>query len=192
MSVANPYAPPTARVEDLCGDPVAAEATRREHIAHETSIRALGLLCVIGGILMLVRAGWILMFGMTFGLSLLFVSRLIVPFLLVTGALSIAAGVGILQLRLWARVPAVALLLVGLLAALIGARVALVAAPITALIGACFLLVLFAGNSRRLFAPDYRAIVAATPQVKYRVSILLCIVLAVAISVFGMSITVGL
>lgn len=191
MSAANPYAAPKARVEDSI-DLGAAEAERREHIAHETVVRAAGVIAIVGGLLVLAVRVWIAMFGMQ-AVSLRFVLfyELVFPLLVVVGVCSIATGVGLLRLSRWARIGALVLSCVGFLLAARSATFGFRVAPFGVLISACFLFVLLAPKGRRLFAPDYTDIVAATPHVEYRTSRLLWGMLAVVVGTSAVLIAAG-
>ena len=168
MSSVNPYAAPKARVDDVSGASPDAEAIRREHITHETSVRSIGTLYYIGGFILLGIAASFF-FGRTteVGGALLTVIEI---FYVVLGALSIVVGRGIRQLKPWARVTTIVLSIVGL-----------IGFPVGTLINGCILYLLFAAKGRRIFAADYAGIVAATPHVKTRTSIAVWIVLGVLV-----------
>src|SRR5258705_8019418 len=51
----NPYAAPTARVDEVGANPE-AEAIRRAHLSHEASIKAVGVLYYLGGVLITIGA----------------------------------------------------------------------------------------------------------------------------------------
>jgi hypothetical protein len=181
VSAANPYAAPKARVEDPI-DVEAAAAVRREHIAHETVVRAAGVIAIVGGLLVLAAYVWIAIFGMQ-AVSLRFVLfyQLVFPLLVVVGVCSIAAGAALLRLSRWGRVAALVLSCVGFLLAARSATFGFRVAPLGVLISACFLFVLLAPKGRRLFAADYTDVVVATPHVQYRTSSLLWVLLAIVV-----------
>ena len=100
MSVAaNPYAAPTARVDDVAANPE-AEAIRRAHIGHETSIRAVGLLYYLGGVLGLVTAVSPVLVGVPMELP----SAIPMLLLAVLAVGTLFAGWGVRALRPWARI----------------------------------------------------------------------------------------
>jgi len=164
MSV-NPYATPKAAVTDDGAGSV-AEAVRKEHIAHEASVKAVGLLFILGGLLTLIGAGVGLFApGATAGED----SAVLVFAGLAIGALSIAylaCGWGLRTLKPWARIPAVVLAAIGLLGF-----------PIGTLINAYILWLLLSRKGRMVLSTDYAAIVEATPRIKYRTSVVVWIVL---------------
>ncbi len=172
MSVTvNPYAPPKARVEDVVQSSPDAEAIRREFLKHETSVRSIGTLYYLAGALLCISA---LFLGYVY-----FNARSQVPVMLITpiylllGVLSILLGRGIKSLRPWARTTAIVLACVGLLGV-----------PVGTAINAYILYLLLSKKGKRVFAEDYAAIIAATPQIKYRGSMLTWILLAIALVLF--------
>ena len=56
LGTPNPYATPKAMVADD-GAGSEAEAVRKEHITHEASVKAVGILFMLGGVLTLIGAG---------------------------------------------------------------------------------------------------------------------------------------
>jgi hypothetical protein len=160
----NPYAAPAARVEDV-GASSEAEAIRRAHISHEASIKAVGLLYYLGGI----------------GVTLVAVAALagapsapsdvaIVLLLVALGAAQLFAGWGVRALRSWGRIVGCVLSAIGLLGF-----------PIGTLINGYILYLFLSKKGRTIFAPAYQDVIAATPHVKYRTSVLVWIFLALLI-----------
>ena len=172
MSAAvNPYAPPKAHVDDVAAIDSDAEAVRREHIRRETSIRSIGALYYLCGVLVAVCGVLILV-------AYLAVDRKPVSLgggvaLLVIAALQFALGGGIRRLRPWARNIIAALACIGLLGF-----------PLGTLINVYILYLLFSKQGKRIFEPDYADIVAATPAVKYRTSTVTWVALAVLLLIF--------
>jgi len=158
----NPYAAPTARVEDQDTE---AERIRREHIGHESSIKAVGLLYyLVGGVFVLLA------------ITSLFVARvtdgaLVVLFFLAIGGIQVAVGWGLRALRPWGRVVGAILSVLGLLGF-----------PIGTLINGYILWLYFSKKGNAIFAPEYKAIIAATPQVKYGSSIIVWILIALVLA----------
>ena len=155
--IANPYAAPTARVDDIPANSE-AEAIRRAHISHEASIKAVGLLDYLGGAMLLLGA-----VGFLFGPDP-------VLFTLLFAALGVGlcfAGWGVRGFRPWGRYVSVALAAIGLLGF-----------PIGTIINGYILYLLLSKKGRTIFSPEYRDVVAATPHVKYRTSIVVWIFLA--------------
>lgn len=184
MSTPNPYAPPQARVADVSVATTAAEAIRREHIKHEAAVRSIGTLYYFGGIMMLVLA---LVFGFG-GLPMPGVEAppvlawVVSAVYAVLAVISIVVAYGLRRLRSWARVATIVLATFGLLGF-----------PVGTLVSAYILYLLLAAKGRRVFAADYADIVAATPQVRYRTSLLVwALVFALVITaVIVIVLTVG-
>jgi hypothetical protein len=172
MSVTtNPYAPPKARVEDVVQASSDAEAIRREFLKHETSVRSIGTLYYLAGGLLCVSA--IFLAYVYFRVQSQVPVTIITPIYVLLGVLSILLGRGIKSLRPWARTTAVVLACVGLLAV-----------PVGTAINGYILYLLLSKKGQRIFEADYADIVAATPHIQYRGSLLTWILLAVALVLF--------
>lgn len=161
----NPYAPPTAHVADIgSGADPHADAIRQEHIKHETSIRSVGILYYLASFSMVIGGIGLLTLGfkgeqtqLGFAIGLIY---------LILGALSLVFARGIRQLKPWARTTCIVLSAVGLLGF-----------PVGTLINGYILYLMLASKGKRIFEPDYPAIITATPHIKYRTSILVWVVL---------------
>lgn len=180
--VDNPYAPPLAVVAptDDGDDP---RAIRARHIQHEASLRAFGLLFLLGGGAMLLVAG-VLLAGLPGsdwdGRSLW--ADGVVPVSLIGGiaGLQLSAGVGLRRLAPWAKAPA------GL-----AAGVSLLNIPVGTVIGGYGLYLVFSPKGRAVLSADYAAVRAQTPDMRPRTSTVtwallgLLVVLAVGLLVVG-------
>jgi hypothetical protein len=155
----NPYAAPTAPVEDVAANPE-ADAIRRAHIGHEASIKAVGILYYLGGVVIMVGA---------------VASMQANPFpalgLFAVGVAQLFAGWGVRGLRPWGRIVGCVLSALGLLGF-----------PIGTLINAYILYLFLSKKGRTIFAPEYQDVIAATPDVKYKTSIVVWIVLALLVA----------
>ena len=165
-AAANPYAPPAARVDDNVAADSAAEALRREHIAHEASVRAVGFLYYLGGVLLAIVA-----LASLFVTQKEFGSAAVALMLAAMAAAQLAAGWGVRGLRKWGQVVGCVLSALGLLAF-----------PVGTLINLYVLYLLLSKKGRTIFSPEYREVVAATPHVKYKTSILVWIFLALLVA----------
>jgi hypothetical protein len=155
----NPYATPRSTVADE-GAGSEAEAVRTQHITHEASVKAVGVLFMLGGLLTLIVAAAGLLAPATAGGA---VDGMLVAAGLAVSALSIVylgSGWGLRALRPWARVPAVVLAAIGLLGF-----------PIGTLINAYILWLLLSRKGRTVLSAEYAAVVKVTPHIKYRTSI---------------------
>jgi hypothetical protein len=166
MATANPYAAPAAPVEDVSPN-AEAEAIRREHINHEASIKAVGFLYYIGGVAVTISG--IVTLGGKDGPAMAVV-------LMLVGVAQFFAGWGVRGLTKWGRVAGCILSGLGLLAF-----------PIGTLINAYILYLFLSKKGRTIFAPEYKDVIAATPHVKYKTSIVVWIFLALigALILFG-------
>jgi hypothetical protein len=153
---ANPYAAPAARVDDVPAN-AEAEAIRRAHINHEASIRAVGFLYYLGGVVLTI-GGLLSLSGSSTGMPV---------FLAAAGVAQVFAGWGVRGLTKWGRILGCILSALGLLAF-----------PIGTAINAYILYLFLSKKGRTIFAPEYQGVIAATPHVKYRTSIIVWIFLA--------------
>lgn len=175
MSAANPYAPPRANVEETGDAPSGAQAVRQEHIRHEAAVRSIGVLYYISAFAM-VAGSIVFLIGAVAAMN----DATEPGFLLVgataayggLGALTFFVARGIRQLRSWARSVCTVLSIIGL-----------IGFPLGTLINGYILYLLHCAKGKRVFAPDYAAIVAATPHVKYRTSVVVWIVLGILVLV---------
>lgn len=165
----NPYAPPAARVADVSGANSEAEAIRQEHIKHEASVRSVGILYYIGGAVSVLGGLVLLPLAVTEQAGFAYAIGGVL--LLVLGGFSLIVAHGIRQLKPWARTACIVLSVIGLLDI-----------PIGTLISAYILYLMLAAKGKRIFQPDYAAIVAATPHIRYRTSIVVWIFLAILLA----------
>jgi len=169
----NPYAAPAAPVEDVSAN-AEAEAIRKAHISHEASIKAVGILYYLGGT------------GVTLvALAALFSARQDAlglgasVGLLALGAGQLSAGWAVRALRPWGRT-------VGCILSAIG----LIGFPIGTLINGYILYLFLSKKGRTIFAPEYQDVIAATPHVKYRTSIIVWIFLALVVLLIAVAVLV--
>jgi hypothetical protein len=165
----NPYAAPAAPVADISAN-AEAEAIRRAHISHEASIKAVGLLYYLGGVGVTLAAAASLLGARD-------TSVMVTLLLIALGVGQFFAGWAVRALQRWGRILGCVLSGLGLLGF-----------PIGTAINAYILYLFLSKKGRTIFAPEYQAVIAATPEVKYRTSIVVWIFLAllVALLAFGM------
>jgi hypothetical protein len=164
---ANPYAAPAAAPGDLplLNDP---EAVRREHIAHEASVRSIGTLYLLGAI-GLTGCTLFYAYAMVSGGPLAEESAWsLVGFLAVMTALHFWLGSGLRKLKKPARAVAAILTAIGL-----------IGIPIGTIISAYVLYLLMSRKGNMVFSPEYKQIIEITPNVKYKTSKVVWIVLGV-------------
>lgn len=146
------------------------ERIRKEHIKHEASVKSVGFLYFLGaGFLALMGVIALLAttgtsanrpeFGMTMG----------VMFIAVAGV-QVWAGFGLRQLKSWARIPAGVLSGLGLLAF-----------PLGTLINGYILYLLFCKKGTMVFSEQYQQVIAETPHIKYRTSIVVWVLVGLLV-----------
>jgi hypothetical protein len=163
----NPYAAPTAPVEDVSAHPE-AEAVRKAHIKHEASIKSVGTLYFLGAIVTTL-GGLLGVTGRLKGDEDVVTSAV----MLVLGVALFFAASGVGNLRPWGRI-------VGCVLSGIG----LIGFPIGTLINGYILYLFLSKKGRTIFSPEYQGVIAATPHIKYRswlVWIFLALVLIVVL-----------
>jgi hypothetical protein len=170
----NPYAPPKARVADIVPEIGEADAIRREHIKREAAIRSVGSLYYLGGAMICLVAIAIFLgssnISRSLNLSHSLPAGIAGVILLVVGALSCFVARGLRQFRPWARTTSIVLAVIGL-----------VRVPVGTLVNAYILYLLLSQKGRRIFQSDYADIVAATPDIKYRGSIVTWILVGILV-----------
>jgi len=163
----NPYAAPTAPVEDVSAN-AEAEAIRKAHINHEASIKAVGILYYLGGVGVTLAA----IAGLMAANGAADAGRMVG--LLAVGVGGFFAGYGVRALRPWGRIVGCVLSVLGLLGF-----------PVGTLINAYILYLYLSKKGRTIFAPEYQDVIAATPHVKYKTSIIVWIFLALIVALIA-------
>ena len=159
----NPYAPPKAAVEDVSASSE-AEAIRRAHISHEASIKGIGTLYYLAALIVVLGTLAAIFSALRNRPSFVAMVAVLALFGLLTAA-SFAMGRGLRRLRPWVRVPTIVLAGLGLLGF-----------PLGTLINGYILWLVLSKKGQLILSPEYAAIVEATPQVKYRTSLIAWIV----------------
>ncbi|MFG0288506.1 MAG: hypothetical protein ACF8CQ_10040 [Rhodopirellula sp. JB044] len=171
----NPFAPST-QVDEAPAEPASDDvrAYRQYHIAHEASVKSIGLLHWLSGVLMLLVG-----IGMLIG-SMTAVGPDVMWMLVVGGALAVLGGlwiwlgVAIRRFNPIARIVTCILSVIGLLSF-----------PIGTLINGYFLYLLLSQKGQAIFDPSYQRVIAETPDIKYRTSNLVWAVLILFIALIG-------
>jgi hypothetical protein len=171
----NPYAPsnfgPDAASFESQGD---AESIRRAHISHEASIKSVGILYYLGGFITLMAALAVLLTAQD--LPPIEVVVLLVVYLIL-GALGLVAGYGIRRLTAWGRIISAVFAVIGL-----------IGVPIGTIINGYILWLIFSKKGQMVFSPEYKAIIEATPHVKYKTSLIVKVFLALLLLLILMGI----
>ncbi len=198
----NPFEAPVAgigqRADDLDLIDEGAEAIRREHIRHETSIKALGVLNYLGAIITALAAFFLLAVasgalpanpppnmtpeeGRTFNG---YMGGILLAFSLLNGGI----GYGMRHLLGWARWALIILISIGLLNTAVqiirvasinpdALALAVGNAIIPFLIQTYILSLVASAKGRVIFSPEYKAVIAKTPHIRTRTSPIVWILL---------------
>jgi hypothetical protein len=163
MKDGDPYRAPTANLSFATSASDDVVAVRQAHIGHERQLKSIGLLFGLGAALMLVALVTVLvrlgaggvgnereLFGVIGG------SLLIGVFAVMAGALAY----GYRTLSPWVKYVGTPISVIGLLAI-----------PVGTLVHGYILYLLWCEKGRRVLAPDYAAIIRATPAVRYKVTV---------------------
>jgi len=156
---ANPYAAPSAVVADVQPGLSEAESVRQAHIRHERQIKSIGALYFLGAAVFAIST---VVLGGTIGtapFSAAFGTGMVAAYA-VLAVISGTIGYGFRKLRPWVRIPG------GIMSAL-----GLLAFPLGTLVNTWALWAMFSAKGQVVLAPDYAAIIAATPHVRYRYSL---------------------
>ncbi len=161
------------------GDPLNtdAEQLRKEFLSHEASVKSVGILYLLGGVILALAAmvgpfvarpnpdapGWIpwLVSGVIAGLAVL--------------QFWIASGIR--NLKQWSKIPVA-----------IFSGVGLIGIPIGTLINGYILFLFFGKKGKIVFSDRYRGAIAATPHIKYRTSIIIWIFVGLLVALFAVGI----
>jgi DNA-directed RNA polymerase subunit RPC12/RpoP len=154
-----------------------AEAIRQAHIKHEASVKSVGVLYYLGAAVVLLSA----VFGLMAGARNASGSLPIMVVLLVLGILQVWVGTGLRGLKSWARIPASILSGIGLLGF-----------PLGTLINAYILYLLLCEKGKTVFSDEYKEVIAATPHIKYKTSILVWIVFILLLALLGLGLFAAL
>ena len=168
-AAASPYAAPVSNVDDVSANPE-AEAIRKEHISREASIKSIGILYYLGGAF-LALAGGLALVGPRQDLAVFMIVG--IPL----GVGQVFVGWGLRQLKKWAQITSCIISAVGLFAF-----------PVGTLINAYILYLLLTKKGRTVFTPEYQEVIAATPDVKYRTSIIVWIFLALLVALIALAV----
>jgi hypothetical protein len=200
----NPYAAPEAELgapaaagtdEDLAR----AEAIRSAYLAHEASVKSLGSLHYLGALFFGIAALGLGAYVMTarvgnnpFSAAM---TAAAVLYVVMTG-LNVALGNGLRGLRPWARWTDAVLMGLSFLSsllAMVGWLIAQLYAPLLGgslglLFQAYILHILLSSKASVVFSPEYREIIARTPHLRYKTSLLVKFVLAVFVGLITLAI----
>lgn len=174
----NPYQAPA--VAEVVAAKTDAETMRRKYLSHEVSVKGVGNLFVLCGVL-----GGIGLMSMLAGVASGGSAREILVLALCggIGVLQFIAGLGLRKFtragRIRASIIAAIWLIgfpIGMLASIAGPfdlvpyGVSLIGFPIGTVIGAYVLYLLLGAKGKAVFSPEYQAVIAEAPQIRHRTS----------------------
>lgn len=160
----NPYAAPETEVSLAESSD---ESIRRELIKHETSVKSIGLLYWLGGILLIIGGAGAFFNGEADGITAGLMS-------LTFAAFFIIVAISIRKLQQWARIASIVISCIGLLGF-----------PIGTVINGYILYLLLSKKGGRIFSPSHQEVIANTPHIKYGTSKTAWIVLVVFLLLLG-------
>lgn len=156
----NPYEPPKSDISDAVSKAV---EIREAHLSHEASVRAFGILYYLAGMMFgLGGLGQLILATEQFETSLFAMGAGII----LIGVIYLWIGYGLRRLRSKVRHIAGFFAVIGLLGF-----------PIGTIINGYLLYLLYAKKGKMVFSEEYQEIRAATPEMKYRTSIIIWIFL---------------
>lgn len=159
----NPYATPDS-------DPLATtsevDKIRKDHLNHEASIKSIGILYLLSGPIFVVL-GILPVFG---GVSVDVLEVVLSITFVVLGLAQIWTGEKLRKLSSRARIPAA-----------IFAGIGLLGFPLGTIVGIYFLYLLLGKKGRMVLSEPYREVIAATPHIRYKTSIVVWILLALLV-----------
>ena len=147
------------------------EEIRKTYLNHEASVQSIGFLYLIGAVATLVSG--ILSF---FREKNFIEGAIIGVFLIALGVLQGWVGLKLRKLDPTSKTPATILACAGLLAF-----------PLGTIINAYILYLLHSAKGKFIFSEDYRAVIAATPHIKYKMSVVIWgLVLIIVLLLLGL------
>jgi hypothetical protein len=151
---------------------------RRDHIKHEASVKSIGVLYYLGAGLLIIAG--ILAFVSEEDESL--ITKVLVGFVLLgLGLLQLCVGWGLRRLRSWSRIPTIILSAIGLLAF-----------PIGTLIHGYIMYLVVCKKGAVVFSDEYKSVIEATPDIRYKTSIVVWILLGILIAIVGLGLIAAL
>ncbi len=165
------WTPPKSNLQDTANEDIID--MRNRYLKHEVAVKSVDTLYYFGALLLMIVA--IVMFLDTkSGLGM----RLVVSgFCFGVGALQFWVGRGIRGLKSWARVP------VGVLSG-----IGLLGFPMGTLINGYILYLVFSAKGRTVFSEEYQEVIAQTPDIKYRSSIIAWAFLGLLLAVIAIAV----
>jgi len=181
--IQNPYAaaPVSSSLENA---PEGAEAIRNQYLSHEASVKSIGLLYILGGLLGILVGLAYVGGGIAFMTNPALLkgaqnqdTSLVLFIMIIMGAVCLAMS----ALQLYAAFNIRKLGGPGRVIITVFSCIGLLAIPVGTLISAYFLYLLWSEKGKYIFTPDYKKVVEATPHIKYKTSIVVWILLGLLV-----------
>jgi hypothetical protein len=205
--LSNPYAAPQAEIGTTAWDfglgDDEAEYIRRTHLNHEANIKSIGSLIILGGIFLTLGAVLIVSGvgnnpGATTPLP-----TWVATLYGILGPVSIVLGVGLQRLQPWARWTQVVLAVLGMLGGVVNTIVTIRTQPqlseligcfavVGFLINGCYLYLLLSPKATMIFSSQYKEIIAKTPHIRCRTSLLVKIFVGLFLFLVAFMIIAGI
>lgn len=172
----NPYAAPRhatiPETEHASGDD---ETIRKKYLSAEANIQSLGSLYCLAAIFAGVACVMNLysVFGVRRGVVIPEVMQsmmLMAGMMFLFSVLYAGTGMGLRRQKVWSRWVATVFSAIGL-----------IAFPVGTIFAALFLYILWSRKANYVFRPEYQRVIAATPHIKYRTSIVVWILLGILV-----------
>lgn len=158
--MSNPYAPPESTPAPVPTDGLTAmERDRTLHRVHEARVRILGIAFMVQGglrVLTLLAMAFALVADADYMENDWLGASIGAAFYAVTGALSLVGGWALHQLKPWGRGFGFVMFLLSL-----------ISIPVGTLLSIWGAILLLTSKGRRVFSPDYAAVRAATPHLRW-------------------------
>jgi hypothetical protein len=157
-----------------------AEGTRREYLNHEANLRSLGLLYYLGAFF------WLIV-SLSVGISTIHShSGILVTVIGLGLALAVCALFFWMGTQMRRLDPAV------IIPATIVAVIGLIGFPVGTIINGLILYLIHCRKGKFVFTPEYHDVMAATPEIKYKTSLLVKVLVGIILVVFIASILIAL
>lgn len=156
------------------GEQLASQAAvelRNAHIKHEASIKSVGVLYCMGGVVIFAFSLLTIFNGVSAREG---VGIVVGGLFLVLGVGQFWTGWGLRRLRNWARIPTGFLSAIGLLGF-----------PIGTIINGYILYLIFSEKGAKVCSAEYQAVIQQTPHIKYRTSIVVWTFLGLLLLILG-------
>jgi hypothetical protein len=151
-----------------------SEAIRQAHIKHEASVKSVGVLYFLG-------AAFLLLIGVVSMVSGDLGRLAMGALFCLLAAGQLVVGIGLRGLKSWARIPT------GILSG-----IGLIGFPLGTLINGYILYLVFCQKGATVFSDDYKRVIAETPHIKYRTSIVVWILLGLVVALIAVGLMVSL